>query len=67
MTSSAAAQPAAVEGLGVLPAIITSGALFLLNLCAAETLTSRRVRELLASDFGRRYATRTARTRGLAT
>lgn len=30
-----------------------------LNLCAAETITSHLVRELLASDFGRRYATRT--------
>lgn len=30
-----------------------------LNLCAAETITSQLVRELLASDFGRRYATRT--------
>jgi glycine hydroxymethyltransferase len=30
-----------------------------LNLCAAETITSNLVRELLASDFGRRYATRT--------
>ena len=29
-----------------------------LNLCAAETLTSNLVRELLGTDFGRRYATR---------
>jgi glycine hydroxymethyltransferase len=30
-----------------------------LNLCAAETITSALVRELLASDFSRRYSTRT--------
>jgi glycine hydroxymethyltransferase len=59
VTLRAAAQPTAVEVLRRAAREHHAWRARSLNLCAAETMTSHLVRELLASDFGRRYATRT--------